>query len=364
MRSCKFLLAALAVLALSACGDKARIHGTLTGAPNRQLVVKQLDVNTYRDLDTIKTAADGSFRYKLDVAAGQPEFIYLYYGDTRIAALLLEKGETVTVQADTLGRYSVEGSTGSVELARVDKAYADFLNGLQAHADDPAAMTRLYLQHYRDCIRYVTENPYSLTTVPVFFEQLGDSYVFSQITDAIIIRRGADSLLVSYPDSRYTKALVREAERRMRLFELNGQLQQANERSFPEISLPDTRGVKRSLSEVDAKVILVHFWNAAEAAQKMLNIETLLPLYRDFHARGFEIYSVGVSPKPEWAATVNAQGLPWINVNDGLGGASPAVLSYNVTSLPNSFLIVNGEFHTQPVDGVDGLRKELPRLLR
>ena len=31
-----------------------------------------------------------------------------------------------------------------------------------------------------------------------------------------------------------------------------------------------------------------------------------------------------------------------INVNDGLGGASPAVITYGVTEVPNSFLIVNG----------------------
>jgi len=365
MRNCnKLLLLACGVLALSACGDKARIRGTLAGAPDRQLIVKQLDVNTYRDLDPIKTAADGSFRYTVPVAAGQPEFIYLYDGETRVAALLLEKGETATVQADTLGRYSVTGSAGSEELARVDKAYADFLSGLQTHAEDPAAMSRLYLQHYRDCLRYVMEHPYSLTTVPVFFERLGDSYIFSQLTDAIIFRRGADSLLTAYPDSRYTQALDREAERRMRLLELDGQLNRATERSFPDITLPDTRGESHTLSEVDAKVILVHFWDAGDTAQKIMNLETLMPLYEEFHGRGFEIYSVCVSAKPVWAATVLSQKLPWINVNDGLGGASPAVLSYNVSTFPGSYLIVNGELYTENLSGTDGLRRELRRLLR
>ena len=69
----------MAALSLAACGDKAHIKGNLAGAPGRDIVVKQLEVNTYRDLDTIKTRADGSFRYDVKVAAGQPEFIYLYY---------------------------------------------------------------------------------------------------------------------------------------------------------------------------------------------------------------------------------------------------------------------------------------------
>lgn len=366
MKNCNKLLAlAFAALALSACGDKARIRGTLADAPNSKLVVKQLDINTYRDLDTIRTGADGSFRYEVRVQAGQPEFIYLFYGDTRVAALLLEKGETATVRTDTLGRYTVSGSEGSEELAKVDRAYADFFASLQAHEDDPAAMTRDYLRHYRENVKYVMEHPFSLTTVPVFFERLGDASVFSQVTDAIFFRKGADSLKTVYPDSRYVKALDREAERRMRILELNGQLQNASEAAFPDIVMPDIQGQTRALSAVDAKVILVHFWDAADAAQKMFSFDTLLPLYEDFHARGFEIYSICCTPdKPEWASSVLAQKLPWINVNDGLGAASSAVITYGVTDLPYSFLIVDGELNTEPVGGIEGLRRELGRLLR
>ena len=366
MKKCnKLPLLVLAALACAACGDKARIRGTLADAPNRKLVVKQLDINTYRDLDTIKTGADGSFRYDVAVKAGQPEFIYLFYGDTRVAALLLEKGETATVRTDTLGRYTVSGSEGSAELAQVDKAYADFLAGLQAHQDDPAAMTGDYLQHYRTSVKYVMTHPFSMTSIPVLYERLGDASVFSQVTDAILFRQVADSLKTVYPESRYVKALDREATRRMNILKINGQLQGAAESSFPDISLPDIQGQTRRLSEVDARVILVHFWNASDAAQKMFNLDTLLPLYEDFHARGLEIYSVCCTPdKPEWASSVLAQKLPWINVNDGLGAASPAVITYGVSDLPYSFLIIDGELNTKPLGGVDGLRRELGRLLR
>ena len=366
MKNCsKILVLALSALALAACGDKAHIRGTLADAPGRKLVVKQLDVNVYRDLDTVKTGADGSFRYAVPVKAGQPEFIYLFDGDTRIAALLLEKGERVTVQADTLGHYTVSGSEGSAELSKVEKAQADFLADLTAHADEPSEMTKIYVQHYRDCVKYVLGHPFSLTVVPVFFERLGESSVFSQNTDAILFRQGVDSLKTVYPDSRYVKALEKETARRERIMEINNQLQQAGEATFPDIVMPDIKGERKALSEVDAKVIMVHFWDASDAAQKMFNIDTLLPLYKDFHAKGFEIFSVCVTPdKPEWASSVLAQKLPWINVNDGLGGASPAVITYGVTQVPDSFLIIDGELNTTPISGVDGLRKELARRLR
>ena len=367
MKNCNKVLAlALAVLALSACGQKARIRGNLTGAANKPVVVKLLDINTCRTLDTVKTRADGSFRYDAEIKKGRPEFIDLFYGDTRIAALLLETGDTAVVQADTLGNFTVEGSKGSSDLAVVDKAYADFHAALAAHEDTPVEMTRDYINHYRESVRYVMSHPYSLTTVPVLFERLGEAPIFAQVTDAILFRNAADSLKTVYPDSRYVKALQKEADSRMRMLELNGQIQNAPEASFPDIVLPDIHSEKRALSEVDAKVILVHFWDATDAAQKMLSLDALLPLYNEFHNRGFEIYSICVTPdKPEWASTVLAQKLPWINVNDGLGGASPAVITYNVTSLPNSFLIINGELNSTPITGgVDGLRKELGRLLR
>ena len=366
MRHCSTSLwAAVAALTLSACADKACVRGTLADAPGSKIVVKRLDVNTYRNIDTLKTGKDGSFKFDVKVAAGQPEFVYLFYGDTRVAGLLLEKGERAVVHADTLGRYTVEGSDGSVELAKVDKTYADFISALTAKADEPTEMTKLYIQHYRDCVRYVLEHPFSLTTVPVFFEQLGDSPVFSQDTDAILFRQGADSLKTVYPDSRYVKALEKEADRRMHIMELGSRIQNAEEVSFLDINLPDTRGEKRSLQAVDAKVILVHFWDETDAAQKMMSLDTLLPIYEKYHPRGFEIYSICVSTdKPEWASSVLAQKLPWINVCDGLGGASPAVITYNITSLPTSFLIVNGEISTTPISGVEGLKKELAKLLR
>ena len=274
MKNCNKLFAlALAALTLAACGEKASIRGTLADGAEKNVIVKQLDINVYRSIDTLKTGKDGSFRYSLDVKKGQPEFIYLFYGDTRIAALLLEAGETAVVKADTLGRYSVEGSKGSADLAVVDKAYADFLAALEAHRDTPTEMTRDYIKHYRESVRYVMEHPYSLTTVPVFFEYLGEAPIFSQATDGILFRKGADSLKTVYPDSRYVKALEKEAERRMRYLELDTQLQSAPQNSFPNIVLPDIKGERRALNEVDAKVVLVHFWDVSDAAQKMMSID-------------------------------------------------------------------------------------------
>ena len=119
------------------------------------------------------------------------------------------------------------------------------------------------------------------------------------------------------------------------------------------------------MSSVDAKAILIHFWSADNIAQKMLNIETLVPIYEKYHSRGFEVYAVCLSQdKAQWGSIVNSQKLPWINVCDNRGAASPAAAAYNVSSLPTSILIVNGEIYNKPVSGEDALKKILDKELR
>lgn len=363
MKNCKIIALALSVLALASCADKAQFKGVLTGAPDRQIVVKELAVNVYNVLDTIRTSADGTFSYKLDVAEGQPEFVYLYYGDTRVAALLLEKGEKAEIVADTLGNYTVSGSEGSEKLLQVEKAYADFVRSMVS-TEDPKALTQIYVKHYRESIKYLMENPFSMTIVPVLFEKVNNLPVFSQVSDALHFRRAADSLATVYPESAFVKALDAEATRRQNELQLNSMLNGAPERSFPDFSAPDINGNKIALSDVDAKAILFHVWDASDAAQKMFNNEILLPLYEDFHSKGLEIYSVCISGKAEWAGVVKAQNLPWINVNDGRGAASPVVILYNIDRTPTTLVIAKGELFTEPISGLDDLRAKLNVILR
>ncbi len=366
MRNYRIIAAAAAALSLAACSQSARISGTVEGVSGSPIVVKQLDINVYSVLDTVKTRPDGSFSYTVPVKAGQPEFVYLFYGDSRIAALLLERGEHASVTADTLGNYSIEGSEGSARLAEVDRAYADFIKSLTASSESGPDMARAYLKHYRESVKYVMEHPYSLTTIPVLYETIGaGTPVFNQPTDALLFRNAADSLKTVYPESRYVKALDKEAARRMRLLELDSRLRVAEERGYPDISLPDINGERKALSSVDAKAVLLHFWDASDAAQKMLNIETLLPIWDEYHKLGFEIYAVCLSTdKALWGSVVQSQKLPWINLNDGLGANSVAAATYGVTSLPNSTLIVDGQLSTEPLKGAAGLRRALDKALR
>ena len=140
-------------------------------------------------------------------------------------------------------------------------------------------------------------------------------------------------------------------------------LSQAREAGFPELNMPDVNAQKVSLAGLKSKAILVHFWSDTDAEQKLFNVDVLKPLYAKYHKRGFEIYSVCLSAdKSLWASVVRNQKLPWINVCDGRGVASPAVTLYNVNTLPYSVLITDGQINSA-IDGEAALRAQLDKIL-
>ena len=362
----------------AACSNGAKVEGVLEGAASSDVVVKLLNINRYEILDTVKTDASGHFAYKVEVEKGQPEFVYLFHGDAKVASLLLEAGDKVCVQADTLGNFLVTGSEESVKLAQVEKDYAEAFARLNVLADKlekadakeaealKKQMGQAYVEHYRNCVRYVMANSRSLTSVPVLFQNFGAELpVFGQNTDAIHFRNVADTLETVYPDSKYVKALRNEADRRFGYMELEARLSSAQEVGYPEIELPDVQAKKIKLSEVDSKVVMVYFWSAADASQKMFNLDVLKGVYDDYHKRGFEIYQVAMDPdKALWAKVVKEQKLPWINVCDSRGAQSPYALMYNLAALPAAYIICDGGLVDGQVVDEKSLRKLLNDLLK
>ena len=212
---------------------------------------------------------------------------------------------------------------------------------------------------------YVIQNSHSLTSVPVFFQQVNEDLpVFSSNTDGFIMNAVADSLETVYPGSRWIKALRKEGDSRINVIQLADRISQAPEIGYFDIDLPGMEGKSIKLSEVEKKVTMVYFW-ATTAEQKMFNVTNLVPLYEEFHSKGLEIYSVCLdTDKTTWATTVRNQKLPWVNVCDTRGAYSPYVDSYGVTTLPMVWVIKDGVI--DPASGISdaaSMRAYLKRVL-
>lgn len=378
-RFSKVLAFAAAVLIAAACGRTARIDAVISDAPSSDIVIKMLNVNTFDVLDTVALDQAGRLSYKVGLDKGQIEFVYLYHGGKRIASLLLKGGDKVNVVADTLGNYTVEGSDESAKLALVEQEYAAELKKITQmtydleKAENAAeavamrqAMAQEYIAYYRSRVKYLMENSRSMTVVPVLYQTLGSNLpVFAQPTDAIHFKNMADSLALSYPESRYVKALRKEAERRMDRLELESLINSAEQIAYPEIELPDINGQKRKLSEVDAKVVIIQFWTATNLEQKLFNVDVLKPLYDEFHDKGLEVYQVSLdADKVLWAQTVKQQAHPWVSVCDSRGTSSPFAASYNLQMLPSMFVIADGALVDGEVVDEASLKKLVRKLLK
>ena len=355
MRSFSSIILTVAAAAvLSSCGGRTSISGSIKDCGDAPVTVRLLDVNKYKTLDTLKVKKDGSFSYKMDVAEGQPEFVYLFWGDANVAAVILNAGDKVKISADTLGNYSVEGSKESEMLLQANKDFQDFMSRFSSTASSltvdnarevRADLSRQYVDYYRRCVKYVLSNSKSLSVIPVFYQKINDNFpVFGQASDGMLFNAIADSLSTVYPDSRYVAALRKEAGNRKNTLEMNERLRLAGSLSYPDIELPGLDGKKVKLSSLEGKVVLVNFWTAPADGAKLYNMDVLKPVYDRFKGKGLAIYSVNIdTDKALWANIVKNQGLEWTSVCDGLGTASPVITMYNVKNLPYNCFIVNGE---------------------
>jgi hypothetical protein len=340
-----FILAALLLIAASCNKPSATVNLDLKEGVSTGVELYKLDVNRLSFVDSLKTDKNGHLKYKIALADSQnPVFYYFYRGATKLAGIVASDGDRISVSADTLGRYEVEGSEDCRLLKEMDGRLAESIAKMEkilaeAPEDENAQLSRVYIDHKRALIRQVIENPFSITSAAALFQKFNDQlYVFQEPTDIYIFKNIRDSLATKYADNPYVAALTKTIDERKNFDDLTAMINEKAVVGIPEIEMNDINGQPHKISDLNGQVILLSFWSTAQNEHKVFNQE-LVPIYEKYHGRGFEIYQICVDDKPVWANIVRNQNLPWICVNDGLGINSPAVAAYNLNSIPTMFII-------------------------
>lgn len=350
----RWMLWASALLLAAACDQTpvARVSATVENAKDSSVVLQKLNYNRLLPVDTIRTDATGHFDYKLKLKGNEPYFYYLYLGGEPIASMVLLPSDKVTVTVPGEGPFVIEGSEESSLFQQVNDAFSvasarmaalsDSVGEESSDAEIQAVnreLSKLYVDYKRQAIKHVVTHPRSITSAVVLFQKFNDDLpVFGQESDAVIFKNALDSLVQVYPRSEFVTALRDEVDVRTQGLELATKMNSVSMISFPEIEMPDVDGVTRKLSDLEGQVIILSFWSVGQTEHKVFNVD-LAELYRKYHDSGLEIYQVGLDiDKPQWAATVKSQQLPWISVNDGRGIQSLSVASYNVDHVPAMFV--------------------------
>ncbi|MDR0510059.1 MAG: AhpC/TSA family protein [Rikenellaceae bacterium] len=349
-----FTIAAIATL-LASCGGDVRINGHFAGAHEDSVYLMLITPTTMEPVDTTLSDDNGRFTFRISLPERLPTLYYVTCRDQSIP-LLVEHGERVEVSSivGIAQNYTVSGSEGSQKILELNMLLSsgvfslDSLNKLYTLAQIDTMRSRLareYAQEYyrvkRSHIRFIMENCGSIAAIYALYQRLpNDDALLDGANDRIYYQLVADSVGRNYPESPYVKALRHDVEKSSAEAAASEALRdRIKELNYPELTLPDMYGRQVELSSLAGKTILLLFWSTAVADVGLLNAE-LKELYADYGGERFEIYAVSAdTEKALWVNTVQMQKLPWINVCDLRGNASPALRTYNVQRLPANYLI-------------------------
>ena len=339
----KILLMMAAVVMLTACnGNKFSVEGTIEGAnDSTTLILEQSSNGEWFIIDSIAVGKDG--KYSVSAPAPEVPSIYQLRLGGQGICFPIDSLDHLTINAklpNFATDYTVSGSDHAVQIMKLDKEALQLANGKGTDAELKAWKDKLSRQIVADpsgIVAYYSINKY-INGKPLF-DPLDDN-------DLRIIGAVANAFNSFRPDDPRTDYLVNvllDGQRRRRSMSAPTDTLYADVASIIDIKLQDYHGKDYSLSKVAAenRVVLLDF--TAYTAEFSPQINKLLnDIYQSYHSRGLEIYQVSLD-QDNVAWRQSAENLPWITVFDPMSVNSKNVGTYNVTSIPTTFIIKGGD---------------------
>ncbi len=284
-------------------------------------------------VDSAEIAADGSFVLRGDsvfdqrafyrltvVKKGKPPAAIIYgTSEENMIFLLLEEGEEVAIEAsmpDMAVNYTVHGSKANALIKQVR------LLGKGFHGAEKVEQLKTFIDTVRDPLMVL----FALAHFGLWDKTLERHMDYCEKLD--------DRLQKLAPNDRYVRQFHKKIIAYKTIVPVGS--------IAPDIVLKDTSGKEVALSSLsDKKLILIDFWASWCIPCRHENRNTVLPLYKQYKDKGFEVYGVSLdSDRDSWIQAIRADQLPWIHVSDLMGfGGSEVVKIYGIKYIPMTFLI-------------------------
>lgn len=343
------------------------LKGKINGAFGEQLALYKVGASGQPELiNKVIIPENGDFEIQSGFESMQMYQLAIEGGQTKVnrAMLFLNGGETPNMELNIndFPNYQINGSPESEVMVQYNQKMAAMSNSIKSlytelNALDLDSPERENLINKIDSSKKIIENeqvafinenkstPFALvlaSQVLGYNAQTNGNIYDKELYNLLLDTRQA--VKEKYPNTEFIGQIDANLNQISQAIQTQEFLKPGTE--APEISLPDTQGKIRNLSDLRGKVVLLDFWASWCGPCRREN-PNVVAAYNKYHSKGFEVFNVSLDgmprqadPKQDWMNAIKADGLVWPNhVSDLKGWSSSVVPQYRISGIPFTVLI-------------------------
>lgn len=357
----KNIINVLVALALVSCSKtNVKISGNIKEAGKQRVYLEQLNVDNAVLIDSTESNGKGEFSFKTFVE--QPTFFNVKVGPKEFITFIAEPEDKIELSGtykDLSQNYWVDGSENSlwikllnfqlhhtqVAMDSLRKAYLA-LPKEEEHAAERqellAAWDSVVTKQVNFSKDFILKHAISPASYYALYQKFNATdFILTPFQDLHSYKVVASSLKAMYPESQYTKAILKHLDqigKELHNIKLR-QLIENTESSLPEIRLPNVQGDTVALSSLKGKYIVLDF-SVLGMRDGDTYVKDMKNVYNKFKGRGVQIYQVCLDEnKLLWERLAKQYGIDWICVWDADATKSRAAQSWNIQTVPANYII-------------------------
>lgn len=347
-------------LLISCSKNNVKIVGDIKEAANQKVYLEQLNVDQILIVDSTKTNKSGHFTLKTNVTS--PTYFSIKVGPKESVTIIAEPEDKIELSGTLTGlsnNYWVDGSENSLwikllnfqlnhTLTAMDslkKAYVAIPTD-EAHAPQREELSNAWNSIINKQINFskdfILKHAISPAAYYALYQKFNNTdFILTPEQDLHSYKIVASSLKAMYPESQYTKAILKH------LSQINNNIRSEKLRqliansatTLPDIRLPNVQGDTIALNSLKGKYVILDF-TVLGTADSEGYINEMKNVYNKFKARGVQIYQVCLDENQLlWQRLVKQYGIDWICVRDPEGLKSRAAKAWNIQSIPANYII-------------------------